>query len=460
VISQNINFSNDMDFFGLNCTSQFRWAADSSYAVGVGWNPPVTYQNEGTLKGNQVVAIWRTDGSQPKPLDIRFDKEPMYNNGCPNTVYGWSSDGQYLAAIIGCDAYLVKPFAEYGSGTAQLISEHPSSLEAFRPLYPHIMLAEYERGFGFLQIPTGKWLTGFSKFCSACCVSQLPNFSPDVRWIAQDACWMGGGGELPDKYYIINTLDASERIFSNTFDDRIEFMGWVSDSSEFLLISRPMTDEAQADPRTPFGLLALNPQTLETQMLFPQAWFAAFNKDMNWAYIAFPAKNPDGTLRLDGGLWKVGSTELLGRQTLSPSLQDNYLYPLPGNNSMYMPSGEYIGEGNPTTSHPLPAAWSYDGTHLATINAEHQLVIMTATGEIKVTTPIDSRQTWSNGLYPWSHDNTRIATLSPAQELIVIDINGNIQVIAQLDQDQSRYWIEWLEDDKTIQIGNKKWLVP
>ena len=171
------------------------------------------------------------------------------------------------------------------------------------------------------------------------------------------------------------------------------------------------------DPRTPFGLLALNPQTLQTRILFEQAWYVAFNKDFSWAYVVFPAKNEVGSLRLDGGLWQMGTNELIGRQVMADGVDERFLDPYgsPDTGYMYSATGQELGFSADTVIRQLPAAWS--------------------------------------------HDNGRVATITPKHQLVLIALNGDMQVVGQLQDNQEWLYsqITWSDDDKVIDIDGSKW---
>lgn len=369
------------------------WSPDSSYIFLVEGNTKDIYR-------------WRMDGSQPEFLEINKLVEPKKLNYPDWSVrMRWSPDGKYLA-IHKFDLYVVTPDDEESFKNPLLIEECSGCFEDFRWATSNLLMYDYFRSYTFVQIPSGKGI-GWLGRSGGICTAQIPLISPDEHWMTFDAPWCGGGEPGPNQYTLANLKDGSVQVFSQSFADRIDFIGWEKDSSEFYLISRPAELNAQADQRTPFGLLALNPQTLQTRNLFEQAWYVAFNEDMSWAYIIFPSKNDNGSLRLDGGLWQVVTAGLVGRQVMAHSLEETFLNPYssPDTAYMYSPSGQELGFSADTTLRPLPAAWSHDNSRVATVNPEHQLVVITLDGDIQVVGKLDNVYLWINTIITWSDDD-------------------------------------------------------
>jgi len=257
-----------------------------------------------------------------------------------------------------------------------------------------------------VHIPSGNWLAGIST-SGGLCAEQIPLMSPDGHWIVSDAPWCGGGERGPDQSIISNLEDGSRRVFSESFADRIDFVSWSQDGSKLYLVSRPTQVDALPDPRTPFGLLAMDPDTLQVQNLFEQAWFASFNKDFHWAYVVFPAKNEDGSLRLDGALWEAGSSKLIGRQIMADSLDERFLAPVPyfTVQPFYSFTGEELGSSSSAAVRLVPAAWSHDNLRIATINSEHQLVVINLNGDTQVIGQLKDNQEWLFSVITWSDDD-------------------------------------------------------
>ena len=372
------------------------WSPDSSYVFLV----------EGITED---IYRWRMDGSPPEFLEINKVVEPKKLHYPDWSVkMRWSPDGKYLA-IHKFDLYVVTPDNEESFKNPLLIEECAGCFEEFRWVAPRLLLVRYFKAVSLVHIPSGNGLAGIWT-SGGFCAEQIPLFSPDGRWIVSDAPWCGGGGQGPDQTIISNLEDGSRRVFSESFADRIDFVGWSQDDSNLYLVSRPTEIDARADPHTPFGLLAMNPETLQVQNLFEQAWFVSFNKDFNWAYIVFPVKNDDGSLRLDGGLWKAGTSQLLGKQVMANNLNDRFLEPVPyfTVQPFYSFTGEELGSSSTAAVRVVPAIWSHDNLKVATINSDHQLVIIDLTGDIQIIGHLDDNQEWLYSQIAWSGDDRSI----------------------------------------------------
>lgn len=390
----------DTDF---GCDSEnSSWSPDSSYVF--------------LVKGfTEDLYRWRVDGSPPEFLEINkvVELKLPYYPDCSVQKMNWSLDGQYLA-IHKCDLYVVTPVDEQTFRNPLLVVECSGCFEDFRWITSRVLLVNYFKVLSLVHIPSGNRLAAI--FTSGgLCAEQIPLFSPDGRWIVSDAPWCGGGGVGPNQSVIANTEDGSTKIFSESFADRIDFVGWLPDSSEFYLVSRPTQMDALPDPRTPFGLLTLDPETLQVENLFEQAWFVSFNQDFHWAYVVFPVKNDDGTARLDGGLWEVGTSQLMGKQIMANSLDEHFLEPIPyfTVQPFYSFTGEELGSSSTAAARLIPAIWSHDNFKVATINSDHQLVVIDMKGKVQIITQLSNNQDWFSSEIQWSGDD---------QSLIVNDV--------------------------------------
>jgi hypothetical protein len=387
----------------FRCENAVFWAPDESYAFLVAFD------------FDKTIYRLRTDGGQPEVVNINAEPSPP-GVDC-DVKFLWSPDAKFLAFAKGCNLYSVEPDDE--SSFAEPLQITSCCFYSFQWAAPRVLMVEYHWGYSFVHIPSGNWL-GHLETNDGICPAQIPLISPDERWMVVDLPWCGGGGPGPNQFAIANLEDGSERVFSESFADQIDFVGWNKDSSAFYMVSRPAEAEALADPRTPFGLLSLNPQTLQTQNLFEQAWYVAFNQDFRWAYVVFPAENDDGSLRLDGGLWQVGTHQMMGKQIMANKLGEQFFVPLTIANtgSMYSATGQELAYSARAVIRIVPATWSHDNTRVATINADHQLV--------------------------------------------VIDVEGKIQPVGQLNDNQEWLYSEitWSDDDRFIDVDGEAWIVP
>lgn len=385
----------------LGCDSErSSWSPDSSYVFLV----------EGITED---IYRWRMDGSQPEFLEINKVLEPKKLHYPDWSVkMRWSPDGQYLA-IHKFDLYVVTPDDEESFKNPLLIEECAGCFEEFRWITPRVLLIQYFKSVALVHIPSGNGLAGIWT-SGGLCAEQIPLMSPDGRWMISDAPWCGGGERGPDQSIISNLEDGSRRVFSESLADRIDFVGWSQDGSKFYLVSRPTEIDALPDPRTPFGLLVMNPETLQVQNLFEQAWFVSFNKDFSWAYVVFPVKNDDGSFRLDGALWEIGTSQLIGRQIMASTMDEKLLAPVPYATvqPFYSFTGEELGSSSSAAVRLVPAIWSHDNLKVATINSDHQLVSIDLTGDIHIIGQLDSNLDWLNSTITWSDDDK------------VLDVNG------------------------------------
>jgi len=374
-------------YFPIDCKSDIHWATDSSYA----------------LFG--VLYRWHVDGSQPKFVHVNIVEDPNYYN-C-NGKGLWSPDGQLLA-IDDCGIYVIRPFDESSLQNPLLIEK--TGYEDLKWATPRLLIVFYHRAYGFYDVPrtgAGNWIGGWDKDGTGC-LEQPPLISTDEYWVVFDAseyqCGMSGPAEIY-QYSIADLEKGSIQIFSNTFGNLIDFIGWSKDSKEFYFISRPINSNIKADPRTPFGLLAMNPQTLQIDSLFEEAQFAEFNADLTSAYVVFPARNEDGGLRFDGGLWQFGSKELIGRQIMFYGEPKEEQFPSSWAGPMYSASGVELADSSQIRTHPIPAYWSHDNERVALINAEHELVVISLNGDIQVLGRLNTSDNWFYPVIKWSGDD-------------------------------------------------------
>jgi hypothetical protein len=387
-------------FFPVDCESDIHWASDSSYVF------------------FGMLYRWPVNGSQPELVDIHVGVDPNDHVCSTVPLYKWSPGAEYLVVRKCGITVVVQPFEASSLATPLLISD--CCVEDFRWATSNLLMIDYSKAYSFVHIPTGEDLGSWSSGGGVGCAGQPPFISPDELWVVFDQCWAGGGVPFYDQYALANMKQGSVDIFSEVAGDRIEFINWKPDGSEFYMVSRPTKPDAEADPRTPFGLLALNPRTLQVRNLFEQAWYISFNKDFLWAYVVFPGRNANGNFGLDGGLWQVGTSELVGKQLMAIQIEEKFWNPYNSRDtgSMYSATGKELGFSSDTLNRPLPAVWSHDNRRVATIDADHQL--------------------------------------------IVIDVQGTMQPIAQLNDDQEWLYSEitWSDDDRSITVDNVTWVLP
>jgi WD40 repeat protein len=381
------------------CQRNIRWSPDSLYAILI--------DQQGTIYH------WRVDGSQPVELNTNIDIKPSRLTGHTKITTAWSQDGKYLAIIKECNIYITQPFG--GTLLQNPLKVGEGCVVGIQWATDNVLMVDIWSEYRFYQIPTGTHIGDWSKIEG--CIEQIPSISPDEHWMIFHQCDTAPHfNQAPnDQYTIANLEQGSFRVFSGMAGNYIDFIGWKDDGAAFYFISRSGFPDSVPDPRTPFGLLALDPTTGEITNLFEQAWFAAFNKDLSRAFVVFPAANADGTLRLDGGLWQVGTSEIKSRQIMdsSESIRINgnrdfmfygHFALLPPNDALISATGEYLGGGG--SFHRLvPAAWSNDNTRIATINADRQVVVIDLEGSVQIIGKLDNNAPGIYGDLAWSRDD-------------------------------------------------------
>lgn len=411
----NVKSGDDISRLNLGysvCQRNIRWSPDSLYAI--------------LIDQQGVIYQWPVDGSQPVELNTNIDIPPSRFTGHTQIIPAWSPDGNYLAIFKECNIYITQPFG--GMLLSNPLKVGEGCVIGIQWAANNVLMVDSWPEYDFYQIPTGALMGHWSK--QQGCLEQVPSISPDQRWMIFHQCDSSTPfrqRDRVDQYTLANLEQGSVDVFSATAGDFIDFIDWKEDGAAFYFISRSVFPDSSPDPRTPFGLLALNPTTGEISNLFEQAWFASFNKDLSWAFVVFPAMNADGSLRLDGGLWQVGTSEIKSKQVMDTS--DGIR--LNGNRDVIM-----YGVSLWT---PTDALISATGEYLGASAAFHRLVPAA-----------------------WSTDNTRIATINADRQVLVIDLEGNVQIIGKLDNNSPGIYgdLAWSHDDRFVIKGEKMYSVP
>jgi hypothetical protein len=369
------------------CSMSARWSSDSTAVAFV------------SMEGD--VYIWQTDGSAPYQVGkarndsgIRWSPDgtrlSVTNDITHNEVYS----GETLVAYDGCRFDVVnrsgKPATVEGRFTgAQLMWPYVDWLSNSILVF-HGQVTTLVGSDDFFSVVTGKYLTSWGYDYGF--PMQEPVVSPDGNWIGFDgSCYQvyfGEGGNCP--YYEYSLFDVHRPKQSHTLSTGEEiylsFTSWADDSSALYLISRPVSATAKSNVQTPFGLLALNPRSLEFTPLLPKAVFASFSPDKKASWVLVPARQADGTIGLDGEIFSLDTKTITGRQSVSSEM----IY------------------ANPAEGDLVPVTWS---------NSGHQVVFGTSNGEMWVTDlqgrayklaerlPLES---WRQARYVWSPDNRHL----------------------------------------------------
>lgn len=381
------------------CQRNIRWSQDSLSAILI--------DEQGTIYQ------WHVDGSQPAKLDTNINIPPSRHTGHTESMTAWSPDGNYLAIFKECNTYITQPFG--GELLQNPLKVGEGCVIGIQWAASNVLMIDNWSEYRFYQIPVGNQIGHWSK--QQGCLEQVPSISPDQRWMIFHQCDLSPSfnqRDRIDQYSIANLEQGSVNVFSGTAGDYIDFISWKDDGAAFYFISRSAFPDSSPDPSTPFGLLALDPATGEIANLFEQAWFAAFNKDLSWAFVVFPATNADGTLRLDGGLWQVGTSEIKSRQVMDTSEgihlngdRDVISYGVAlwtPTDVLLSPTGEYLG-ASAAFHRLIPAAWSNDNTRVALINAERQVILIDLNGNVQIISQLDNSGSGIYGDIAWSHDD-------------------------------------------------------
>jgi WD40 repeat protein len=381
------------------CQRNIRWSPDSSLAI--------------LIDQQGAIYQWRIDGSQPVELETHIDIKPSRLTGHTHIITAWSPDEKYLAIFKECNIYITQPFG--GALLSNPLKVGDGCVVGIQWAANNVLMVDIWSEYKFYQIPAGTYIGHWSKIEG--CIEQIPSISPDQRWMIFHQCDNAPRfNQAPNDQYILANLEqGSVGVFSGTAGNYIDFIGWKDDGAAFYFISRSPSPDSVPDARTPFGLLALDPNTGEITNLFEQVWFAAFNKDLSQAFVVFPTANTDGTLRLDGGLWQVGASELKSGQVMDSSegirINGNrnftflsHLALLPPTDALLSATGQYLGGGG-SFSRLVPAAWSNDNARVALINADRQILIIDLNGNAQIIGKLESSAPGIYGDLAWSHDD-------------------------------------------------------
>jgi hypothetical protein len=204
-------------------------------------------------------------------------------------------------------------------------------------------------------------------------VPPLP--SPDGHWVAGDSVQIISNqtGELTTNevehvYFVADLATDDNHNIAYGPDSMIEYLTWSPDSQKLFLVNCPLRDNAQAAASAPYGLLAYEPATNTSEVLFGKALEVALSPSQQWAYVVFPSLDASDERVLSGALWEVGSQTLLHRRFLL----DDFVYRSPVTDDASRPTN-YIY-----------ARWSHDGQHLVVVDPGGSLRLYDLEGQVEV----------------------------------------------------------------------------
>jgi hypothetical protein len=239
------------------------------------------------------IYVWKTDGSQPY----------IIGHGNIGDSGSWFSDAKRLMVKF-CDPDSLDPGVPCPYQILYLDGRPP------KIIYVPLGWAYDENGYSLLPNDV---ITKISSCCVSCSfgnyydantgerISELdwkhcripflisvqrPIISSDNRWIIVDRTdpeYLFN--EIPALTYILYDFQRSQPYtISTSVNLYIDFIGLTPDSTQFLLIRRPITDTVTEQPDAPFGLLSLDPLTRQLTLVDPAIHDAWLSPDGNYLF--------------------------------------------------------------------------------------------------------------------------------------------------------------------------------
>jgi hypothetical protein len=358
----------------LSCEPFIDWAADES---------AFSLVARGGHEGVDEVFVWRTDGSPPLSLgDIQRQS---------NIV--WSPDSKRLALVRDRDYTSNSATLEVRSIDGNILSQY--KVEPYRAflewLTNNVIKFIYQGKVVFFDMDSESELFIWHSDSSADGVShQNPRLSPDQRWLEFDQ----GGWDYDfvpprlQKRYSLNNLDTWEEVLlSDSPQNFLAFCGWESDSSAVYFINRPWKETSTSQNDMPFGLLAFDPLTNESTLLFERAFHVRWNADKSKGFVTYPKVSARGEERLFAVIWDVETGEMSDEYFVS----DQVVY------------GDPLRERNSV----LRAVWSSGNDRVVYASSEGEINLLDLDGDLHTLT-----KSWQKGRVPrslvWSLDDRHI----------------------------------------------------
>ena len=366
------------------CRGYIDWAGDSS-AISI-----VSKQGD--------IYVWRMNESEPYKLASGY-KEAW-----------WSPNQKVLMAIkssavatFDINIALI-PVNGQGAISTFVISLR-SSIHGVFWFTDNVVGVIAYKGYGdsYYEVGTGRFLFGYSYIPQINIFSQPPLLSANRRWVIVDQGSRPNDKPYPrsHRYTIYNLFDKSEYVIADGHDTVLKFAGWSDDSSTLYLVSRPATETAVSSPNTPFGLLAFDPTTRQAKNLFVDAVDVEWSPSRELAYVIFVTRNPDSSLGLIGGIWKVGSTMLIGSHMVSSAM----IYSDPASEGFF--------------DYPSKAVWSHDGKKVIVGDALGKLNLITLDGTVRQLAT-DLPNQWKG--FSWSPDDRRVVVYVSTERRWIVTV--------------------------------------
>lgn len=260
----------------------------------------------------------------------------------------------------------------------------------------------------FINATTGElypsWFNDFG-------ISLSPSYSPDWTWRITDNVerrWRGepyaSADYLAHRYEVVNQETGQVyELLPGTISPSLDWVGWSEDGSRFYLVNRALGEHDTADADLPFGLLALDPATGTSDMLFEQAIFARLTPDRRKAWVLFPARH-NSRLGVDGAVFDLET----GAVTAHTPVLDDMIYRAPSDRGY------------------LPAAWSADGAWLVWANEQGMIVLLDAQAGALTPLTHDNRilhHPLETLGYQWSPNNRHLL-VQAEQQVWIVDVSA------------------------------------
>lgn len=351
------------------------------------------------LADTGAVYLWPADGTPPMRAPVAI-REPAY------TELSWSPGSLLLAIVEEDEQELVDPNIAILSSDGTEIASYVLPSQTTSPHWglcgwhedSLVFMCDNYGGLYYYEASSGRFLFRWQEapHTGSGDIEQPPMFSPDGHWVAinlQMGCI--DNPECVREYDLVDLKTRARHTIALAPGTYLDFVTWTPDSALLYVISRASGPTATGDPRAPFGLLAIDPVTMKVEVLFDQAVQAEFSPDLNWAFVLFPAQTEIGDLGLMGGLWKVGTTTMLGRHKVSEKI----LYADPAVQDWF---------GRPSL---VPVAWSTDGIRVAWGDSLGNIRTQSIRGADKILLEgwIQDWDEWVEyGMLSWSEGSTRL----------------------------------------------------
>lgn len=347
--------------------------------------------------------LWPSDGSSARKVDVAPAEFPLVS---------WSPIGTALAFVRAYDSTSGRvTLSAINSAQGQLWEEdfslegNPDTVSIAWIGYQAI-LARSSNAWSVLDAHTGRRLTYWTADTRARWF-QMPNASPDGRWLAIEVT---RPGETSGEYKVVDLRTRGAVPLGRTSGNYIEFVAWKADSSLMYLVSYPANQFSVSDPKTPFGLLAVDPRAKSVVEVFGGALAATLSPDKRWALVTLPDRS-GGALRMTAALWELGSMATAWRRVIA----DEMIY-----------SDRLWSDGTALGTRPFAqAAWSHDGSRVIFEDHQGSLYIGGLDGTIELTA--------AGFVTPWvertSADPLRFSW-SPDDRFVLVEVEGDAWILS------------------------------